>query len=79
MYLRARQVLKKLLMHPKVVNLFWKHLPNGVYVFTYHRIGDKYATNYDRAVFSCTTEALEQQIIAIKRRKTKVLGSLIRL
>ncbi|MFT6907291.1 MAG: peptidoglycan/xylan/chitin deacetylase (PgdA/CDA1 family) [Oleiphilaceae bacterium] len=67
MYYLLRQVIKKLLMSPKIVNLFWKNLPNGVYVYTYHRIGDKYATDYDRAVFSCTTEALEQQIIAINK------------
>jgi peptidoglycan/xylan/chitin deacetylase (PgdA/CDA1 family) len=67
MHYRIKQVLKKLIIHTRTVNLFWKFLPNGVYAFTYHRIGDKNATNYDRAVFSCTAQALEQQIVAIKK------------
>lgn len=67
MHFRTKQALKKLFIHTRMANLFWKYLPNGVYVFTYHRIGDMYATNYDRAVFSCTAEALEKQIIAIKK------------
>lgn len=67
MHYRIRQVLKKVLLITKLVNVFWKLLPNGVYVFNYHRIGDVTKTDFDRAVFSCTSDALNEHIIAIKK------------
>jgi len=50
----------------KSINIFWKFLPSGVYVFNYHRIGDVTKTEFDRAVFSCSVEALETHMVAIK-------------
>ncbi|MFT6988288.1 MAG: peptidoglycan/xylan/chitin deacetylase (PgdA/CDA1 family) [Paraglaciecola sp.] len=78
MHYRVRQVIKKLIMHTRTLNLFWKYLPNGVYVFTYHRIGDETATKYDRAVFSCSADALEQQIIAIKENFNVITSEQLR-
>lgn len=66
MHYRIRQVLKKILLMTKSVNILWQNLPNGVYVFNYHRIGDVTKTEFDRAVFSCSVAALETHLIAIK-------------
>ena len=64
---QLRQVLSKLLKITGGINYFWNKLPNGVYAFNYHRIGDKEKTPYDRAIFSCTEFAFEQQIIILKK------------
>lgn len=66
MFFRLHQKLSKLLSLTRGINYFWDKLPNGVYAFNYHRIGDKENTPYDRGIFSCTQQAFEQQIIAIK-------------
>lgn len=64
---QLRQVLSKLLKITGGINYFWNRLPNGVYAFNYHRIGDKEKTPYDRAIFSCTEFAFEQQITILKK------------
>jgi peptidoglycan/xylan/chitin deacetylase (PgdA/CDA1 family) len=50
-----------------ITALRWQFLPRGLYVFNYHRIGDRRASEYDRAVFSCTRETFERQVAWIKR------------
>jgi peptidoglycan/xylan/chitin deacetylase (PgdA/CDA1 family) len=37
-------------------------LPNGLYCFNYHRVGDKNKTIYDQNVFSCNTNEFEQHL-----------------
>jgi len=64
---QLRKILSKLLAVSGAINYFWNKLPNGVYAFNYHRIGDKDNTSYDRAIFSCTQYAFEQQIILLKQ------------
>ena len=64
---QLRKILSKLLAVSGAINYFWYKLPNGVYAFNYHRIGDKDNTPYDRAIFSCTQYAFEQQIILLKQ------------
>jgi len=40
----------------------WPLLPNGVYCFNYHRIGDEDKSLFDPNVFSCTAELFEQHV-----------------
>ncbi|GLX78200.1 hypothetical protein tinsulaeT_15400 [Thalassotalea insulae] len=40
----------------------WPFLPNGVYCFNYHRIGDEEKSAFDPNVFSCTEQRFEQHI-----------------
>jgi len=62
----------KVLSAIKVLDLFWHRLPNGVYVFTYHRIGSSQSTLFDRATYSCTEEAFEKHLLIIKRNFTVI-------
>lgn len=52
----------KLSQLPGLKQLLWKVLPNGVYCFNYHRIGDPKQTAFDPNVFSCTVEIFEQHL-----------------
>ena len=70
MFFQLRQTISKFLSVTGGINYFWNRLPNGVYVFNYHRIGDKEKTPFDRAIFSCTQKAFEQQIIELKNHFT---------
>lgn len=63
---RLRQLLRRLLTITGLVNVIWRFLPNGIYVFNYHRIGQREACKYDREVFSCTSKALELHIKMFK-------------
>jgi peptidoglycan/xylan/chitin deacetylase (PgdA/CDA1 family) len=51
-----------------VRSLFYKFLPNGIYVFNYHRIYSEEIKNtiFDESVISCTKKELEAQIIELK-------------
>jgi len=69
-FFQLRQSISKFLSLTGGINYFWNKLPNGVYVFNYHRIGDKEKTPFDRAIFSCTKQAFEQQIIELKSHFT---------
>lgn len=44
-----------------------RNLPDGLYVFTFHRIGDRRSTPFDSNVFSCTQAGLREHITAIKQ------------
>lgn len=40
----------------------WPFIPNGVYCFNYHRIGDEDKSLFDPNVYSCTAELFEQHV-----------------
>jgi peptidoglycan/xylan/chitin deacetylase (PgdA/CDA1 family) len=63
---RLKKGLRKLLELSGILHARWRNLPNGVYVFNYHRVGDKYTTIFDRAIYSCSTKAFNDHVIAIK-------------
>jgi peptidoglycan/xylan/chitin deacetylase (PgdA/CDA1 family) len=44
-----------------------KTLGDGLYVFNFHRIGDRNATTFDPNIYSCTPDALRQHIVTLKR------------
>lgn len=64
---KLKQLLRKFLTITGLVNFIWRFLPNGIYVFNYHRIGIRESCPYDREVFSCTPSALELHIEMFKR------------
>ena len=64
---RFKQIIKKLLTYTSLHRVVWIFLPKGVYVFNYHRIGEKDNCAFDREVFSCTTDAFEKQCLFIKK------------
>lgn len=72
MSVRINQLKSKLLAKTGLINWFWHRLPNDIYVFNYHRIGNKQDCIYDRAIFSCDAELFEQQLIAIKQNFTVI-------
>ena len=53
-------------------NLMWPMLPNGIYCFNYHRIGDEATSQFDPNVFSCTAEQFEQHIKFYKAEFTVI-------
>jgi peptidoglycan/xylan/chitin deacetylase (PgdA/CDA1 family) len=50
----------------------WPFLPNGIYCFNYHRIGDEKHSKFDPNVFSCTATQFEQHIIFFKKNFTVI-------
>jgi len=45
-----------------LTSIKWKYIPNGVYCFNYHRIGDSRSTSYDSDIYSCDNEVFESHI-----------------
>ncbi len=58
--------IQYLLSKSGLLQLAWKNLPNGIYVFNYHRIGNVNENQFDRAVFSCSSQMLDIQVREIK-------------
>lgn len=50
----------------------WPMLPNGIYCFNYHRIGDEATSQFDPNIFSCTAEQFEQHIKFYKAEFTVI-------
>ncbi len=63
---KLKQAIKKVLTVTGLHSIPWKYIPNGVYVFNYHRIGERNSCQFDREVFSCSTRAFEEQCLFIK-------------
>lgn len=66
----GKRIWRRLLSHTKLYKLLWHFLPNGVYVFNYHRIGSKEECIYDRTIFSCDADTFDQHIKTIKSHFT---------
>lgn len=69
---RFKQVVKKALTLTGFHDVLWRYVPNGVYIFNYHRIGDKNLCAFDREVFSCTLKGFEEQCLFIKQNFTVI-------
>lgn len=63
---KFKQLFKRFLTVSRLHHIAWKFIPNGVYVFNYHRIGDRNTCEFDREVFSCTAQAFEEHCSFIK-------------
>ncbi|MDT0603811.1 polysaccharide deacetylase family protein [Thalassotalea castellviae] len=66
MRFRVKEALTNLLSLTNSIDFFWRRLPNGVYVFNYHRIGKTIDCKFDHAIFSCSTEAFDNHIKILK-------------
>lgn len=60
-----KSLIKNVLYRWKIFSK-WNSLPNGVYVFNYHRIGDAVKSDFDPNVYSCTSEVFEQHLAFYK-------------
>jgi len=49
---------------------FFAVLPNGVYVFNYHRIGERSESLFDPTVFSCSESEFEEHLIYLQEHFT---------
>ncbi|MDN3652423.1 polysaccharide deacetylase family protein [Thalassotalea ponticola] len=56
----------------KLEDVLFKRLPNGVYVFNLHRIGDRNASPFDRNIFSCGIEQFETFLQLLKANFTVI-------
>lgn len=54
--------MAKAIIRALYTKIMWPLLPNGIYCFNYHRIGDEEKSCFDPNVFSCTAENFEQHI-----------------
>lgn len=63
---RLGQLLRDYLSNSSIVSQLWQRLPHGIYIFNYHRIGNKFECPYARDVFSCSADAFEKQVEQIK-------------
>lgn len=61
------RVLRKLETYIGVDKLRWDNLPDGLYSFNFHRIGDWRKTRFDPCVFSCDEHQLEELIVFFKQ------------
>jgi peptidoglycan/xylan/chitin deacetylase (PgdA/CDA1 family) len=59
---------RALLKFDYVAERNWRRLPNHLFVFNFHRIGDRRETCFDPNVFSCTTSEFDELISLIKSR-----------
>ncbi|MDP5031315.1 polysaccharide deacetylase family protein [Paraglaciecola sp.] len=62
-----RKIIEKTVIHFQIDKLLLRLLPNGLYVFNFHRIGSKQDSEFARDVFSCSEAAFEKIIIDIKQ------------
>lgn len=67
---KTRRIVSRLLIKTGLINLLWKYLPNGVYVFNYHRIGNAKECRYDRGIFSCDLQSFDMQLGQIEKNFT---------
>lgn len=51
-----------LLKYSGITGYKWRNLPNGLYCFNYHRIGDANLSEYDPNVFSCSADQFALQL-----------------
>jgi peptidoglycan/xylan/chitin deacetylase (PgdA/CDA1 family) len=50
------------------MNLRWRFLPPALYVFNYHRVGNRDECGYNRNLFSCTVEQFREHLVVLKDR-----------
>jgi peptidoglycan/xylan/chitin deacetylase (PgdA/CDA1 family) len=60
------EIKSALLKYSGITGYKWRNLPNGLYCFNYHRIGDADTTEYDPNVFSCSAINFDIQLTFYK-------------
>jgi len=66
--MRKKDILMCALSAVGVTKLRWQFLPPALYVFNYHRVGNRDESGYNRNLFSCTAEQFCEQLAALKDR-----------
>lgn len=61
------RILRRLESFLGADSLRWSNIPDGIYSFNFHRIGDWKKTRFDPCVFSCNSEQLNDLIIFFKQ------------
>lgn len=61
------RVLRKLELLFGIDSVRWSNIPDGVYSFNFHRIGDWQSTRFDPCVFSCNSKQLEEYVVFFKQ------------
>lgn len=56
------EIKSALLKYSGITGYKWRNIPNGLYCFNYHRIGNANISEYDPNVFSCTAEQFDLQL-----------------
>ncbi|WP_164084656.1 polysaccharide deacetylase family protein [Alteromonas flava] len=59
---KVKRLIRRVIATTQLRRFVWRFLPNGVYVFNYHRIGDSTATDFDRDIFSCSQSTFEKHL-----------------
>jgi len=52
----------KAIVKKGLTSIKWKYIPNAVYCFNYHRIGNSSNIQYDSDIYSCSSEIFESHI-----------------
>lgn len=66
--MRKKDILMCALSAAGVMKLRWHFLPPALYVFNYHRVGNRDECGYNRSLFSCTVEQFREHLAVLKDR-----------
>src|SRR5262245_15032590 len=66
--MRKKDILMCALSAVGVTKLRWHSLPPALYVFNYHRVGNRDECGYNRNLFSCTIEQFREHLAVLKDR-----------
>jgi peptidoglycan/xylan/chitin deacetylase (PgdA/CDA1 family) len=66
--MRKKDILMWALSAAGITKVRWHSLPPALYVFNYHRVGNRNECGYNRALFSCTVEQLREQLAVLNDR-----------
>ena len=61
------KVLRRLERYIGADGIRWANIPDGIYSFNFHRIGDWKETRFDPCVFSCNPKQLDEFIVFFKQ------------
>jgi peptidoglycan/xylan/chitin deacetylase (PgdA/CDA1 family) len=66
--MRKKDILMWGLSAVGVMKLRWRFLPPALFVFNYHRVGNREECGFNRCLFSCTVEQFREQLAVLKDR-----------
>lgn len=61
------RILRRLESFFGIDKIRWSNIPDGIYSFNFHRIGDWEKTRFDPCVFSCDSQQLDDLIVFFKQ------------
>jgi peptidoglycan/xylan/chitin deacetylase (PgdA/CDA1 family) len=66
--MRKKDILMRALSAAGVMKVRWRFLPPALYVFNFHRVGNRDECGYNRNLFSCTVEQFREHLAVLKDR-----------